>query len=61
MEGSLLGSGKGRGMVKVMHTVFVSIKVREKTGTYTAALRCLGHDPMVHRSCPTLSSLLGAL
>lgn len=45
----------GNGMAKVMGTVSVYTKVREeKTNTYTAVLRCLGHDLMVHGSHPIL-------
>lgn len=55
MEGSLQGSS----MVKVMGAVSVYIEVREeKTDTYTAVLRCLGHDLMVLRSCPILWTII---
>lgn len=50
----MLGRGKGSGMVKVMGIVSVYIEVREeKTDTYTAVLRCLGHDLIVLGPVPS--------
>lgn len=41
-------------MVKVMGIVSVYIEVREeKTDTYTAVLRCLGHDLIVLGPVPS--------